>query len=458
MNKLEIKYININDIKPYKKNPRINENAIPFVMESIKKFGFKNPVILDKNNVIVCGHTRIKSAEKLGIKEIPCIYADDLTEEQVKAFRLADNKVSEKAEWDLDLLNDELFELKELDFDMDVLGFEDVDLNNSSIVNKKEKDDSIIYFDLKEIENNIVEYWQNYNCLEDYIKNIIDIPTAKYQFNRLCQGYRDGYNISLLFNPHRLTTDTKTSKNIFYAIQNDEKYRQNFARFLINVQNKCVTQCNYFKYIGLGHAGYQYVNEFQPYLAREIYKKYCDNGFKILNPCAGWGGRLIGLASCRFKDIEYVETDPSIKTYNGLIKLKEFLKLSNNYKQYNLPFEELDVKENYFDFVFTSPPYFDTEHYSNEATQSYKKNKNYEDWKNNFLFKMIDKIIYSLKYKGKCLLNVGDKRYSISSDIKEYLLKKYNIIAMYEDFALDNNEDTDAIRSSEEKFILFVKE
>lgn len=130
MNKLEIKYININDIKPYKKNPRINENAIPFVMESIKKFGFKNPVILDKNNVIVCGHTRIKSAEKLGIKEIPCIYADDLTEEQVKAFRLADNKVSEKAEWDLDLLNDELFELKELDFDMDVLGFENVDLND----------------------------------------------------------------------------------------------------------------------------------------------------------------------------------------------------------------------------------------------------------------------------------------------------------------------------------------
>ena len=130
MNKLEIKYININDIKPYKKNPRINENAIPFVMESIKKFGFKNPVILDKNNVIVCGHTRIKSAERLGIKEIPCIYADDLTEEQVKAFRLADNKVSEKAEWDLDLLNDELFELKELDFDMDVLGFENVDFND----------------------------------------------------------------------------------------------------------------------------------------------------------------------------------------------------------------------------------------------------------------------------------------------------------------------------------------
>lgn len=128
MNKLEIKYININDIKPYKKNPRINDNAIPFVMESIKQFGFKNPIIIDKNNVIVCGHTRLRSAEKLGIKEIPCIYADDLTEEQVKAFRLADNKVSEKAEWDFDLLNDELTDI--LDIDMDLLGFENLDLND----------------------------------------------------------------------------------------------------------------------------------------------------------------------------------------------------------------------------------------------------------------------------------------------------------------------------------------
>ena len=126
MNKLEIKYINIKDIKPYKKNPRKNEQAIPYVSESIKQFGFKNPIIIDKNNIIVCGHTRYSSAEKLGIKEIPCIYADDLTEEQVKAFRIADNKVSEKAEWDLDLLNDELTDI--IDIDMELLGFEDLDL------------------------------------------------------------------------------------------------------------------------------------------------------------------------------------------------------------------------------------------------------------------------------------------------------------------------------------------
>ena len=119
--------LNLKDLKPYEKNPRKNDEAVKYVKESIKQFGFKVPIVVDKNNIIIAGHTRYKASKELGLTKVPCIIADDLTEEQVKAFRLADNKVSEKAEWDLDLLNDELFELKELDFDMDVLGFENVD-------------------------------------------------------------------------------------------------------------------------------------------------------------------------------------------------------------------------------------------------------------------------------------------------------------------------------------------
>lgn len=122
MDKLKIEYVDINNIKPYKKNPRKNEEAIPYVIESIKQFGFKNPVILDKDNVIVCGHTRIEGAKRLGIKEIPCIYADDLTDEQIKAFRLADNKVAEIAEWDIDLLDTELDDI--LNIDMSDFGFD----------------------------------------------------------------------------------------------------------------------------------------------------------------------------------------------------------------------------------------------------------------------------------------------------------------------------------------------
>ena len=98
----------IKEIKPYENNPRKNDEAVKYVAESIKQFGFKVPIVVDKDNVIVAGHTRYKASQELGLEEVPCIVADDLNEEQIKAYRLADNKVSEKAEWDLDILNDEI--------------------------------------------------------------------------------------------------------------------------------------------------------------------------------------------------------------------------------------------------------------------------------------------------------------------------------------------------------------
>lgn len=107
-------------MKPYKRNPRKNENAVDAVAASIKEFGFKIPIVIDDNYEIVAGHTRLKAATKLGLETVPCIIADDLTPEQIKAFRLADNKTAELAEWDLDLLD---LELDEIPLDMSLFGF-----------------------------------------------------------------------------------------------------------------------------------------------------------------------------------------------------------------------------------------------------------------------------------------------------------------------------------------------
>lgn len=146
---MEIKNININELKPYEKNPRKNDDAVQYVAESIKQFGFKVPIIIDKNNVIVAGHTRYKAAEQLGLKEVPCIVADDLTDAQIKAFRLADNKVSEKSGWDLGLLGDEIKELQDLDLDIDLdltkLGFGDFEISMLTEDMEPEKyDDELI--------------------------------------------------------------------------------------------------------------------------------------------------------------------------------------------------------------------------------------------------------------------------------------------------------------------------
>ena len=121
MEQLQIKYLPIGDITPYKNNPRKNDEAVQYVAESIKEFGFKNPIILSSDNVIVAGHTRLKAAQELGIEEVPCIYAEDLTDEQIKAFRLADNKVAEIAVWDFGKLEEEL---ADIDIDMSEFGFE----------------------------------------------------------------------------------------------------------------------------------------------------------------------------------------------------------------------------------------------------------------------------------------------------------------------------------------------
>ena len=120
---MNITNIPLKNLKPYENNPRKNDDAVKYVAESIKEFGFKVPIVIDKNNVIVAGHTRYKAAKKLKMSEVPCIIADDLTDEQIKAFRLADNKVAEKAEWDFDLLNAELDDI--IDLDMELFGFED---------------------------------------------------------------------------------------------------------------------------------------------------------------------------------------------------------------------------------------------------------------------------------------------------------------------------------------------
>lgn len=127
---MEIRELRITELREYENNPRNNDGAVDAVAASIDEFGFKVPVIIDSDNVIVAGHTRVKAAKKLGMETVPCIIADDLTPEQIKAFRLADNKVGELAGWDWSKLEDEL---AGLEMDMSLFGFhvdEEIDIDS----------------------------------------------------------------------------------------------------------------------------------------------------------------------------------------------------------------------------------------------------------------------------------------------------------------------------------------
>lgn len=125
---MQIIYKKLEELHPYKNNPRRNDKAVDAVANSIQEFGFKVPAVIDKSGEIIAGHTRYKAAKKLKIKEIPCIIADDLTEEQIRAFRLADNKVSEASEWDFNILGEEIGVITEID--MSKFGFEEVTMDD----------------------------------------------------------------------------------------------------------------------------------------------------------------------------------------------------------------------------------------------------------------------------------------------------------------------------------------
>ena len=113
----------LESLKEYENNPRHNELAIEKVAESIKEFGFTNPILIDENNVIIAGHTRFEASKLLGLNEVPCIVLSDLTQEQIKAYRLVDNKTGEFAKWDFEKLDEELKALENID--LELFGFED---------------------------------------------------------------------------------------------------------------------------------------------------------------------------------------------------------------------------------------------------------------------------------------------------------------------------------------------
>lgn len=123
--------LDITLIKPYENNPRkINDIAVDKVASSIKEFGWKQPIVVDKDYVIIVGHTRLLAAKKLKLSVVPVTIADDLSEAKIKAYRLADNRTNQESEWDFDFLKTEFNDLTEIDFDLSLTGFDDIEINN----------------------------------------------------------------------------------------------------------------------------------------------------------------------------------------------------------------------------------------------------------------------------------------------------------------------------------------
>lgn len=318
--KEEIVYKSLDEIKEYENNPRQNDEAVEYVANSIKEFGFRNPIILDKDNVIIAGHTRYKASQRLKLKEVPCIYANDLTEEQVKAFRLADNKVGEIAEWDDDLLKIELDDI--LDIDMSDLGFDDMDLEE-------------VYDEPKEKE------------AHDKLTNQFIIPPFSV-FDR-----KAGYWLERKRAWEGIGIKSEKGREDVTVIMNTDK----------DYWNDSFTE----------------VSVFDPVICEVIYKWFnIDNG-KIYDCFAG--GSVRGIVA---EYLGYDYTGIDLRRKQVEVNKEQAAKIGLSPKWYCDDSLNADkyIKDNSVDLVFSCPPYADLEVYSDDERDI--SNMNYEDFKKTY--------------------------------------------------------------------------
>lgn len=220
MTKMNIEYWKTEDVNPYENNPRINDGAVEATANSIKEFGWKQPIVVDKEGVIIAGHTRLKAAKKLGMEEVPVLVAKDLSSEQADAYRLADNKTGEISEWNMDMLGDELSQIE--DIDMTDFGFDDEDLELQDENTDAEDDE----FDGEIPENPTSKVGDIYKLGEHRL--MVGDSTDPDQVKQLM----DGEKADLLITdpPYNISYEGKTEQKM--TIQNDSMSNDDFRSFL----------------------------------------------------------------------------------------------------------------------------------------------------------------------------------------------------------------------------------
>ena len=269
---MQITYKPIEEIVPYAKNPRINDDAVDKVIESIKEFGFRNPLILDSSGVVIAGHTRLKAAIKLGMSEVPCIMADDLTPEKVRAYRIADNKTTEYSKWDFEALATELDDLQKAGYDLSLTAFAQDELDDILNLLEPEKlveDDG---FD-EEINPKEIPFTHSGDIwLLDGHRVMCGDSTKPEDIGTLMNGQRA--DMSVTDPPYNVAYEGKTAEK--KTIQNDDMSEEEFYSFLLSAHK------NMYENMKDGAAIYVFHSDSEGLNFRRAFAKA---GFKLTQCC-----------------------------------------------------------------------------------------------------------------------------------------------------------------------------
>jgi hypothetical protein len=424
MRDLTIQYLDVEALIPYARNARTHSDAqVAQIAASIREFGWTNPILVDDKQGIIAGHGRVLAARKLGVVQVPTIELGGLSEAQRRAYIIADNKLAENVGWDSELLALELGDLKLQDFDLELTGFDDLELGEllGDTLDVVETEKPTI---TPEIEAMLTTVWAGITT--DWAAHIAQAKTAGLLSTRITPntaawhfvqakhlgGEYPGF-VSLAFTPQRFWTGGAGKCSVAETIAKAATHgpSMNGVRWALDDKPEFDRLLSF----GMPMAGSRLPLDFPSWLSRSLIDEFCPAGGRVLDPCHGWGGRYVGFLLSD-KPSEYTGYDPSPDAHAGLEKTRETLspyaedgKIADFIQ---LPFEDGQLS-GLCDFALTSPPYFDVEVYAGENT-SHRRYKGFDAWVQGFYLPMLRKVAAHLNDGAVFALQVGSQSYPLA--------------------------------------------
>lgn len=429
----------IAELEAYPNNPRTHSaEQIETLCSMIKEFGFTQPILVDENNMILAGHGRTMAALKLGFEELPAIILRGLTEAQKRAIVIADNQAAELAGWDEKLLKMEIGELKKADFNLDLLGFPELKMvefltgfgddtagagavtGNEGAADRDLTDDEAAI--MRDAWRWLARDWNTIltkQTLGDYVSTSYTRGALAVYFLRArFFGYAIPSAATLAYTPHRLfVAGDKTSlADAILRCMSDKDDSVGGLQFVLQGQPR------FDKLLGgtLAIRGGRMPGEFPSDIARSLYDEFAPEGGSVLDPCHGWGGRMLGFLLSKASYYEGYDTDP--KTFRGVGEMfkdmRRFALPGKTAKTSCEPFEKAKPGSAKFDFAMTSPPYFDVEKYGGEES-SWRKYTDFDSWVKGFYAPMIKSVAKALKPGAHFALQVGNQSNPLEATAKD---------------------------------------
>lgn len=430
---LRVQYVPIGQLEAYEKNPRQHSaEQIDKIAASIKEFGWSSPIVVDGTFGIVAGHGRHIAAQQLGMDKVPIVQLKHLTQEQRRALVIAENQLALGSSWNMELLSSELHELRNEGFDPGLLGFDDTELaklivgTNGSADQAAEVPDREMTPAEKEL---MAQAWRflakewigmlRSHKARGFVSSSFTTSALLVYFLR-ARFFNDQIPsaCTLAYNPHRVECAGHVGSIIdgLQLVLEDEKAIERLwfvtggrPRFDAMVTGT------------LPFLSTRLPGEFPAHLARDLYDEHVPAGGTVLDPCHGWGGRMLGfLLSTKAANYIGFDTDPD--TVDGVRAMfSDLLPFAAGNKSSDtqcMPFEDANIEDAAVDFALTSPPYFNTEKYGGEKS-SWRRYKSLEEWVEGFYKPLLTKTARALRKEGVFALQIGSQRYELERIAKE---------------------------------------